>query len=164
MSARAPVSSSWGSPRRRDLADAGREKLRGKRLDLLVVNEVGREGTGFGSDTNVAMILSPTAGDVPLRTWTKAELAAADLRPRRRPPDGGEPTSVTAGILAPTMSKSHLFTSESVTEGHPDKLADQLSRRRPRRDARQDPNSRVACETLVTTGLVFVAGEITTDA
>jgi len=58
----------------------------------------------------------------------------------------------------------HLFTSESVTEGHPDKIADQIS------DAvldvliAEDPTSRVACETLVTTGLAFIAGEITTKA
>jgi S-adenosylmethionine synthetase len=58
----------------------------------------------------------------------------------------------------------YLFTSESVTEGHPDKVADQIS------DAvldcliGQDPQSRVACETLVTTGMAFIAGEITTSA
>ncbi len=58
----------------------------------------------------------------------------------------------------------YLFTSESVTEGHPDKVADQIS------DAvldcllEQDPNSRVACETLVTTGMAFIAGEISTNA
>ncbi len=60
-----------------ELETAGREKLRAKRLDLVVVNEVGREGTGFGSDTNVAMILSSDGSDQPLRTWTKAELAGA---------------------------------------------------------------------------------------
>ena len=61
------------------------------------------------------------------------------------------------------MEKNYLFTSESVTEGHPDKIADQIS------DAilddlyRQDLESRVAVETLVATGLVLVAGQITTD-
>jgi phosphopantothenoylcysteine decarboxylase / phosphopantothenate---cysteine ligase len=60
-----------------DLAAAGEKKLRAKHLDLVVVNEVGREGTGFGSDTNVAMILSSDGPVEPLRTWTKAELAAA---------------------------------------------------------------------------------------
>ncbi len=60
-----------------DLETAGRAKLYEKRLDLIVVNEVGREGTGFGSDTNVAMILSAEGADEPLRTWTKAELAGA---------------------------------------------------------------------------------------
>jgi phosphopantothenoylcysteine decarboxylase / phosphopantothenate---cysteine ligase len=60
-----------------ELEAAGRKKLRAKHLDLVVVNEVGREGTGFGSDTNVAMILSSGGSDEPLRTWTKAELARA---------------------------------------------------------------------------------------
>jgi phosphopantothenoylcysteine decarboxylase/phosphopantothenate--cysteine ligase len=60
-----------------DLETAGRAKLYEKRLDLIVVNAVGREGTGFGSDTNVAMILSAEGADEPLRTWTKVELAGA---------------------------------------------------------------------------------------
>ena len=60
-----------------DLAAAGRAKLDSKKLDLIVVNLVGREGTGFGSDTNDAMILSATGDDEPLRSWTKPELAAA---------------------------------------------------------------------------------------
>src|SRR5512138_160369 len=55
----------------------------------------------------------------------------------------------------------HLFTSESVTEGHPDKIADQISDAVLDTLIGQDPMSRVACETLVTTGLAFVAGEIT---
>lgn len=55
-----------------------------------------------------------------------------------------------------------LFTSESVTEGHPDKIADQISDSILDEIIGQDPNARVACETLVTTGLVLVAGEITT--
>ena len=58
----------------------------------------------------------------------------------------------------------HLFTSESVTEGHPDKIADQISDAVLDALLAQDPYSRVACETLVTTGLAFVAGEITTKA
>jgi len=60
------------------------------------------------------------------------------------------------------MRRGHLFTSESVTEGHPDKLADQISDAILDAMLMEDPNSRVACETLVTTGLVFVSGEITT--
>jgi S-adenosylmethionine synthetase len=59
---------------------------------------------------------------------------------------------------------SHLFTSESVTEGHPDKIADQISDSILDAILAQDPASRVACETLVTTGLAIVAGEITTTA
>ena len=58
----------------------------------------------------------------------------------------------------------HLFTSESVTEGHPDKIADQISDAVLDALLALDPYSRVACETLVTTGLAFVAGEITTKA
>lgn len=57
-----------------------------------------------------------------------------------------------------------LFTSESVTEGHPDKISDQISDAILDAILEQDPTSRVACETLVTTGLAVVAGEITTDA
>ncbi|MBX2842576.1 MAG: methionine adenosyltransferase [Flammeovirgaceae bacterium] len=59
---------------------------------------------------------------------------------------------------------AYLFTSESVSEGHPDKVADQISDAILDAMLAQDPNSRVACETLVTTGLVVVAGEITTKA
>ncbi len=59
---------------------------------------------------------------------------------------------------------AYLFTSESVTEGHPDKVADQISDAVLDEVLRQDPTGRVACETMVTTGLVMVAGEITTTA
>ena len=61
------------------------------------------------------------------------------------------------------MTRGYLFTSESVTEGHPDKLADQLSDAVLDAILAVDPQGRVACETLVTTGLVVVAGEITTS-
>ena len=60
--------------------------------------------------------------------------------------------------------RNFLFTSESVTEGHPDKIADQISDAVLDEVMRQDPHGRVACETLVTTGLAVVAGEITTTA
>ena len=60
--------------------------------------------------------------------------------------------------------RNYLFTSESVTEGHPDKIADQISDAVLDEVMRQDPQGRVACETLVTTGLAVVAGEITTTA
>ena len=59
------------------------------------------------------------------------------------------------------MSKNrHLFTSESVTEGHPDKIADQISDAILDAILTDDPMGRVACETLVTTGLALIAGEI----
>ena len=62
------------------------------------------------------------------------------------------------------MSKSYLFTSESVSEGHPDKIADQVSDAILDAIIAQDRASRVACETLTKTGMVMVAGEITTNA
>ncbi len=61
------------------------------------------------------------------------------------------------------MADEYLFTSESVTEGHPDKVADQISDSVLDAILADDPNGRVACETLVTTGLALVAGEITTE-
>ncbi|MHB1361677.1 MAG: methionine adenosyltransferase [Thermoleophilia bacterium] len=61
------------------------------------------------------------------------------------------------------MAKDYLFTSESVTEGHPDKIADQISDGVLDAVLKDDPFGRVACETLVTTGLVVVGGEITTE-
>lgn len=61
------------------------------------------------------------------------------------------------------MGRRYLFTSESVTEGHPDKLADRISDAILDEIIEHDPNCRVACETLVTTGLAVVAGEITTE-
>ena len=62
------------------------------------------------------------------------------------------------------MSSDFLFTSESVSEGHPDKVADQISDAILDAILTQDPRSRVAAETLVNTGLVVLAGEITTNA
>jgi len=56
------------------------------------------------------------------------------------------------------------FSSESVTEGHPDKMADQISDAVLDAILTEDPNGRVACETMVTTGLCVIAGEITTSA
>lgn len=61
-------------------------------------------------------------------------------------------------------SANFLFTSESVTEGHPDKVADQISDHILDKMLEQDPKSRVACETMVTTGMAVIAGEITTHA
>jgi S-adenosylmethionine synthetase len=63
----------------------------------------------------------------------------------------------------PLSDDEFLFTSESVTEGHPDKMADQISDSVLDAVLADDPTGRVACETLITTGLVVVAGEITTD-
>jgi len=63
-----------------------------------------------------------------------------------------------------STESGYLFTSESVTEGHPDKIADQISDAVLDAALAEDPTARVACETLVTTGLVIIAGEITTTA
>jgi S-adenosylmethionine synthetase len=71
--------------------------------------------------------------------------------------------SVRASHAGGTVSNSFLFTSESVTEGHPDKIADQISDAVLDAIFAEDPYGRVACETLVTTGLIVVAGEITTS-
>src|ERR1700724_2657096 len=62
------------------------------------------------------------------------------------------------------MSNAYLFTSESVSEGHPDKIADQISDCVLDAILKDDPEGRVACETLVKTGVVVVAGEVTTSA
>ncbi len=77
----------------------------------------------------------------------------------------GETAGITTWKAADDqkLRTSHLFTSESVTEGHPDKIADQISDTILDAALAADPMSRVACETLVTTGLVVVAGEITTS-
>ncbi|MDS4069819.1 MAG: S-adenosylmethionine synthetase N-terminal domain-containing protein, partial [Candidatus Competibacter sp.] len=62
------------------------------------------------------------------------------------------------------MSRTYLFTSESVSEGHPDKIADQISDAVLDAIIAEDPKARVACETLIKTGVVVLAGEITTAA
>src|SRR4051812_13401025 len=67
--------------------------------------------------------------------------------------------------MSPQFRRSaHLFTSESVSMGHPDKVADQISDAVLDAILKQDPRARVACETLVTTGQVVLAGEVTTTA
>src|SRR5207249_7079666 len=79
---------------------------------------------------------------------------------RRRAPDFRLPDDQVA--FAPVPSDL-LFTSESVTEGHPDKVADQISDTVLDAVLADDPGARCACETLITTGLVVVAGEISTE-
>ena len=74
-----------------------------------------------------------------------------------------ETVYIQEGVVL-TSESGFLFTSESVTEGHPDKISDQISDAVLDAALTADPKARVACETLVTTGLVVVAGEITTDA
>jgi S-adenosylmethionine synthetase len=74
------------------------------------------------------------------------------------------PTNQEGEFVLSEALRDFLFTSESVTEGHPDKIADQISDAVLDEVLKQDPKGRVACETLVTTGLAVVAGEITTSA
>ena len=62
------------------------------------------------------------------------------------------------------MAEKFIFTSESVSEGHPDKVADQISDSILDAILAQDPKARVACETMITTGMAVIAGEITTNA
>jgi S-adenosylmethionine synthetase len=77
---------------------------------------------------------------------------------------GRKGSKLPSGDTSLTAINRFLFTSESVTEGHPDKIADQISDAILDACLRDDPNSRVACETLTCTGLVVIAGEITTKA
>src|SRR5215210_2590158 len=75
-----------------------------------------------------------------------------------------KPSNPSEELKRLSTEGSYLFTSESVTEGHPDKISDQISDAVLDEILAQDPTGRVACETLVTTGLVVLAGEITTSA
>src|SRR5262249_52789031 len=84
------------------------------------------------------------------------------LRVSRSPPLRPSPEERAVPWRA-MSGRSFQFSSESVTEGHPDKIADQISDSVLDVVLADDPNGRVACETLITTGLVVVAGEITTD-
>jgi phosphopantothenoylcysteine decarboxylase/phosphopantothenate--cysteine ligase len=79
-----------------DLEGAGRRKLASKHLDLVIVNRVGRAGTGFGADVNEALLLPASGDHEPLRSWRKRELAAAVLDRVAALLDGG-PTDVGAG-------------------------------------------------------------------
>jgi len=72
-------------------------------------------------------------------------------------------TLLPEGLFLEENMTRHIFTSESVTEGHPDKMCDKISDSILDEILRNDPEARVACETAVTTGLVLVMGEITTD-
>src|SRR5258708_24016116 len=89
---------------------------------------------------------------------------AAILRGLLSYPNQAKDNRVSWKELALDNHNGVLFTSESVTEGHPDKIADQICDAILDAALTQDPNSRVACETLLTTGMVIVAGEITTKA
>jgi S-adenosylmethionine synthetase len=98
-------------------------------------------------------------------------LAASDaarayrfLNQARTEPRSGKPSGHPIAKQCKKEVMAYLFTSESVSEGHPDKVADQISDAILDAMLQQDPDSRVACETFVTTGLVVVGGEVTTKA
>jgi S-adenosylmethionine synthetase len=88
-------------------------------------------------------------------------LSVSDARAGVAPESASERTRMTSNDGA---AREFQFTSESVTEGHPDKIADQISDAVLDAVLEQDPQGRVACETLITTGLIVVAGEISTSA
>src|SRR5690349_13972258 len=102
------------------------------------------------------------------RGTEKALTKSADFDPPKREMLGS--AIPVSGSRPPIFRRSdrmlqngrHYFTSESVTEGHPDKIADQISDAILDAVMRDDPTGRVACETLVTTGIAFIAGEIST--
>jgi hypothetical protein len=127
-------------------------------------------GTGFEHDTNAVTIFDAVGGVTEVALASKDEVA--DAGPRRHRVH--RLSSPVRQIAIPDLSVNirqqgapvsrWTFTSESVTEGHPDKMADQISDAVLDAILAEDPMARVACETLVTTGLVVVAGEITTSA
>ena len=136
-----------------DLVEHAAEKLRTKRLDLIVGNDISQPDAGFEVDTNRAVILDADGGREALPLLAKSDLAGVIL------------DKVARLLDHKKGSMSHFtFTSESVTEGHPDKMSDQISDGVLDAIFEQDPQSRVACETLCTTGLIVVAGEISTQA
>src|SRR5439155_1193093 len=93
----------------------------------------------------------------------RARGGAPPARLRRDHPGRGD-ERLAAPKQGDTAVKRYTFTSESVTEGHPDKMADQISDAVLDAILAEDPMGRVACETLLTTGLAVIAGEITTQA
>ena len=134
-----------------DLRANAADKLARKGIDLIVANDVSAPGVGFEHDTNAVVILG-------------ADGAAARRPPHRQA--GHRPRHPRCCIdnKEQPVTRQWTFTSESVTEGHPDKMADQISDSILDAILAEDPMARVACETMVTTGLAIVAGEITTNA
>ncbi len=146
------------------VAENAAEKLRRKHLDLIVANDVSGESSGFDHDTNAVTILGADGSTESVALASKRRIAAAVLDAVTTCLDRLPAKAGTRKDLLRIMTKRTLFTSESVTEGHPDKMADQVSDAILDAILEQDPYGRVACETLLTTGLVVVAGEITTEA
>ncbi len=151
-----------------DLVANARQKLERKGLDLIVANDVlgarGRLRTRHqrGRDHRCRRD-RPSCGAerqaVDRRRGARCRRGLAPHPPDRWPPERRSPDRHRTGDIV----SSWTFTSESVTEGHPDKMADQISDAILDAMLDQDPMSRVACETFVTTGLAIVGGEITTN-
>ena len=151
--------------------DHARAKFARKGSDLQVVNEVGDDKT-FGQDDNTVHLLT-RGGPDEVRTVGPAIKGRRRRRRagRRRPlldPGLHSPTPTTFARPAhhrtqESQVSARLFTSESVTEGHPDKICDQISDSILDAMLAEDAQARVAVETMVTTGLVHVAGEVSTD-
>ena len=136
------------------LAPQGRRPHRGQR-------RLG-PGRGLRARHQRVVILGADGVDAPTcrsPTSERAERCSTPSWPAVRPH-----RSSTTHQRGATRDRRWTFTSESVTEGHPDKMADQISDSVLDAILAEDPMARVACETLVTTGLVVVAGEITTTA
>ena len=149
-----------------------------KRLDLIVANDVGAPGVGFAARHQRRRRCCGRGRPVAVDDRTLARQASGRRRRPRRRRRAARVTAhrvppATSPRIRPYSSPPRLedapvarwtFTSESVTEGHPDKMADQVSDAVLDAILAEDPNGRVACETLLTTGLCVVAGEITTTA
>ena len=140
-------------------------KLAAKHLDLIVANDVSAPASA-SSTTPTPCRCSPAAQPVTVALATSVRSpravldAIVDIRSAASgPTTRSQPPTPNRG--APVARWT--FTSESVTEGHPDKMADQISDSVLDAILAEDPNGRVACETLLTTGLCVIAGEITTD-
>ncbi len=173
-----------------DVIANGQAKLAAKGCDLIVVNQVG-DGLAFGTTDNEAEILAADGARVRGAARAEGATGRGGLGQRARPAGSVTTGSLTTG--APDLGQDRdvsprpagrparlnfgeacvarkgcqvarrLFTSESVTEGHPDKMADQISDTILDAMLKGDPDSRVAVETLITTGQVHVAGEVTTN-
>jgi S-adenosylmethionine synthetase len=122
-------------------------KLSNKSCDLIYVNNVSN-GAVFGSDSTKGLIIDTDNKVIEVPEISKDTLSDILLDQL---------------VSKVRLMKNRLFTSESVTEGHPDKIADQISDAILDSLLSQDAKSRVAVETLITTGQVHVAGEVTTD-
>ena len=172
-----------------DVLTHARAKLARKGCDLLVVNDVSA-GQVFGRPDNAVVVLGADGSVTDVPHGEQGRRRRRDLdngRVTAVPPASGlatrpgrQPTVLPAPVALPpgeprsrrpstpptdpgsTDVPRRLFTSESVTEGHPDKIADQISDSILDAMLAQDPRSRVAVETMITTGQVHIAGEVTT--